>query len=505
MIRPRVLHVPEFTKGSGEEALDVVAKAGLALDDWQSYVLERSLGENPDGSWASFEVGVCCPRQNGKSEIAVARMIAGLLLFREPLQVFSSHLFDTSREIFIRLAGVLEDHPTLGGRFRDPRDQGAKISRGRGSEAVELDGRRIRFRARGAGGGRGFSPSCVLYDEAMFLSSEVFADMVPSVSAQPEQQIWLLGSTPDRSIHADSVTFARMRERALGGDGGALSFFEWSIGLDQHEVTAEIAADPATIEAANPAIAAGRLTLQKIAPERDALDLPTYARERLGAGPWPSTDGSTGVIPEHCWLACADDESEPFSEVCLGVDVALDRESVAIAVAGLREDELPHLELIEVWPAVRGAAERIAQIVGLIKPRPFDVVLEGRQSAGLALALEDLHIGVTAVNASEYADAAALFYDFVLAQSLRYRRTEAMLPLDAAVRVATKKTRDAGFTWSRQGSTASIAPLVAASLAVWKAVNDGQRQNYPLCELIGSEPPAVDPHWGTTWRGVRHN
>jgi hypothetical protein len=504
MIPPRVLHIPKFTKGSGEEALDVVAKAGLVLDDWQQLVLRDSLGENPDGSWAAFTVGVCTPRQVGKSEIAVARMLAGLLLFREPLQVFSSHLFDTSREIFIRLAGILEEHPTLGGRFRDPRDQGAKISRGRGSEAIELNGCRIRFRARGAGGGRGFSPSCVLYDEAMFLSTEVYGDMVPSVSAQEMQQVWVLGSTPDQSIHPDSVIFARMRERALSGDGGAMCWFEWSVPFDTTDATDALVSDPVMLEQANPAIETGRLTLEQIARERDALDLETFARERCGAGPWPRTDGSTGVIPEHCWLACADDESEPFSEVCLGVDVALDRKSVAIAVCGLREDELPHVELVEVWPAVAGAAERIAQLVGLIKPRPFDVVLEGRQSAGLMLALEALHVNATAVSEREYADAAQLFYDFVLGRSLRYRRTEAMLPLDAAVRVATKKTRDVGITWARGGSTASIAPLVAASLAVWRAVHDGQRQDYPLCELIGGGGDEVDPHWGEKWRGVQH-
>lgn len=477
MIRPRIEHVPPYAKGSGEEAVDVVAKAGLALDDWQRHVLENALGENADGSWASFEVGICCPRQNGKSEIAVARMLAGLLLFEEPLQIYSAHLFDSSREIFRRLAGILEDHPTLKSRV--------KISRGRGSEEVALDsGPRVRFRARGAGGGRGYSPSCIYFDESQYLPSEMYGDLVPSVSAQPEQQVWLLGSTPDQSIHPDSLIFARLRERALSGDGGAMCYFEWSIPFDQHEVTEETAADPAMIEAANPATASGRLTLAKIAPERDALDLETYARERQGAGNWPSTDGSTGVIPEAQWLACADDESKPFSEVCFGVDVARDRKSVAIAVAGLREDGLPHLELVEVWPNVAGAAERIAQLLAIIKPRPFDVVMEDRWSAGLLWSLEQLHVRATAVNTREYADATQLFYDFVLARSLRYRRTEAMQPLDQAVRIATKKTTDAGFTWSRKDSSASIAPLVAATLAVWRAVTDGPGEQGPLLELL---------------------
>jgi hypothetical protein len=477
MIEPRICHVPPFSACSGEEALDVVAKAGVTLDAWQQLPLRSSLGENPDGTWAAFQVGICVPRQNGKTEIAVARMLVGLILLREKLQIYSAHLFDSSREIFHRLAGILEAHE----EFRDQ----VKISKGRGSEEIELNGCRVRFRARGAGGGRGYSPSCIYFDEAHFLPSDIYGDLVPSVSAQEgTQQIWLLGSAADQSIHRDAVIFSRMRERAISGDGGALCFYEWSAGFDKQDATDELMGDPAVLEAANPATETGRLSLKQIALERDALDLGTFAVERGGAGDWPSTDGSTGVIPDEVWQRCVDDESEPFSEVCLGVDVALDRKSVAIAVCGLRADTFPHLEMVETWPAVVGAAERIAQIVGLMKPRPFDVVLEGRQSAGLMLALEALHVRVTAVSEREYADAAQLFYDFVLARSVRYRRTEAMQPLDAAIRVATKRQRDAGFTWSRQDSSASIAPLVAATLAVWRAVNDGQRQQYPLMEWI---------------------
>lgn len=306
MIEPRISHIPQSASSSGADAVELAAAAGIVLDDWQAHVLENSLGENADGSWSAFEVGVCLPRQNGKSEIAVARMLYGLIALEEPLQIFSSNLFDAAAEIHRRLASVLEENSDLSRRVKS-------ISRAHGSEGIELlNGCRVRFRARGAGGGRGLSPSCLIFDEAMFLATDAYADLVPAVSAQRSQQIWLLGSAADQATHKDAIVFARMRERAITGDAGALAWFEWSVPFDKDEIDATIAEDPAMLELANPAIATGRLTLEQIARERDALDLPTFATERLGAGDWPKGDGQRGVIPQDRWLDCEDATSAPL-------------------------------------------------------------------------------------------------------------------------------------------------------------------------------------------------
>jgi hypothetical protein len=462
MIEPRISHIPACASSSGKDAVELAAAAGISLDDWQAYVLENALGENADGSWSAFEIGVCCPRQNGKSEIAVARMLAGLILLREPLQIFSSNLFDASVEIFRRLASVLEENPDLSRRVKS-------ISRGRGSEAIELrNGCRVRFRARGAGGGRGHSPSCVIFDESMFLPASVYADLVPSVSAQSQQQVWLLGSAADQAIHPDSIVFARMRERAMSGDGGALAWFEWSIPFDKDGVTEETATDPAMLQMANPAIETGRLTLEQIARERDALDAPTFATERLGAGDWPKGDGQQGVIDLERWLACEDAISTPLDPVCIAFDTAADRRSgTAIAVCGQREDGLLHIEIVDLCLDITYAPQRIAELAG--KHRPTAVIADAAgPTAALLPALDALHVKVRETSAGEHAQAAAMFYDAVMARVVRYRRTVWAEQLDLAVRVATKRPLgDGGFGWSRKGSSASIAPLVACTLALW--------------------------------------
>jgi hypothetical protein len=479
MIEPRICHIPPCASGSGKDAVEFAAAAGIVLDDWQSYVLENSLGENADGSWSAFEVGICCPRQNGKSEVAVARMLAGLILLREPLQIFSSNLFDASVEIFRRLASVLEENRDLSRRVKS-------ISRGRGSEAIELrNGCRVRFRARGAGGGRGHSPSCVIFDESMYLPADVYADLVPSVSAQSHQQIWLLGSAADQAIHPDSIVFARMRERAMNGDAGALAWFEWSIPRDKEEVDEATAADHEMWRMANPAIETGRLTLAQIARERDALDAPTFATERLGAGDWPRGDGTPGAIPLDRWQACEDPTSSPEDPLVIAFDTAADRRSgTAIAVCGRREDGLLHVEIVDVCLDVAYAPQRIAELAGKHKPTAVIADAAG-PTAALLPALEQVRVDVTLTSASEHAQAAAMFYDAAVTRGLRYRRTVWAEQLDLAVRVATKRPLgDGGFGWSRKGSSASIAPLVACSLAAWGCQTIEPGYTGALMELI---------------------
>lgn len=477
MIAPRICHIPPSVSGSGAEAVELAAAAGIVLDGWQKLVLESALGENADGSWAAFEVGCCVSHQQGKSTIAVARMLAGLILFEEPLQIFSSNLFDAAHEIFQRLASLLEDNDDLSRKVK-------AISRGRGSEAIEMhNGSRVRFRARGAGGGRGHSPSCVIFDEAMFLPANVYADLVPSVSAQAHQQIWLLGSAADQAVHPDSVVFARMRERAISGDAGALAYFEWSCGVDKADMTEEIANDPAMVKRANPAIGT-RLTLKQIAIERDAMDLQTFGVERLGAGDWAKGDGLKGVIPLDRWAACEDPQSSASDPLVLTFDTAADRRSgTAIAVCGANGD-LPHIEIVDVCLDIAYAPQRIAELVGEHHPTYVIANVKG-PTAALIPALERLGVRVRETSAAEFAQACAMFLDAVTGIGLRYRPTIWVEQLDAAVAAAAKRPfGDGGFAWSRKDSNASIAALIACTLALWGHQTLDQGYTGPLLELI---------------------
>ena len=74
---PRVSATPPATRANAwEDVSDLSASFGVKLDDWQDAVLQAAMGERADGTWAADVVGLSVPRQNGKSQLLVARALA---------------------------------------------------------------------------------------------------------------------------------------------------------------------------------------------------------------------------------------------------------------------------------------------------------------------------------------------------------------------------------------------------------------------------------------------
>ena len=219
--QPRVSWVPPYASSTGPEAVDLARLAGIELDPWQQSALSHGLGESsdwkcpfcvhrtagrvecpdhPDATlihpWSAFEVTTVVPRQNGKSELLIARMLAGLFILEEPLQIYSAHQFDTAMEVFLRLVAVVDNTPELSSLVKLNRGKVGIYSHG-WRESTLTCGARIRFKARTGGGGRGFSCDCLYLDEAMILPERFLGATVPTLSARANPQIWLAGSAPD--------------------------------------------------------------------------------------------------------------------------------------------------------------------------------------------------------------------------------------------------------------------------------------------------------------------
>ena len=90
---PRVRHAPSVRANSWEDVSDLSASLGMPLDDWQEDVFAAAMGERSDGRWASRFVALSTPRQNGKSQLIVARALAGVLLFDEQTIICSFRTF----------------------------------------------------------------------------------------------------------------------------------------------------------------------------------------------------------------------------------------------------------------------------------------------------------------------------------------------------------------------------------------------------------------------------
>lgn len=128
---PRVSTHPAAAYSSGPDVADLAEAAGLVLDPWQRYVLDRGLGERPDGKWASREVACWVPRQNGKGAIIEARVLAGLFLFREKRILWSAHEYKTAQEGFLRIRELIQNAPDFNALVK-------RYWEGSGEQGIEL-------------------------------------------------------------------------------------------------------------------------------------------------------------------------------------------------------------------------------------------------------------------------------------------------------------------------------------------------------------------------------
>lgn len=483
--RPRVRSVPEYSSSAGAEAVELAASTGLILDPWQRFVLEDSLGERPDGRWSAFEVALMVPRQNGKGAILEARELAGLFLFGEQLILHSAHEFKTAAEAFRRVLALVENSDALRRKVK-------KIRTSHGDEGIELlTGARLRFVARSTGSGRGFSGDLVIMDEAYNLSADAMSALLPTLSARPNPQLWYTSSAGMES--SEQLTLVRGRGRS-GGDR-RLAYFEFSAepdaDLDDREAWA----------LANPALGI-RISEEFIDLERGALDDAGFARERLGI--WSDATRLT-VIPMDQWNALADQWSCRVGDVAFAIDVTPDHAWSAITACGARADGLPHVELIEHRAGTEWVAGRAKELKAKHSPLGFWLDPSG-PAGGLLPRLEQAGIAerpsgvkgggfLEPVSGREHAQACAFLFEQTGEKGYRHLGQP---ELTAALDGATKRPLGDAWAWSRLNSSVNIAPLVAATLALWGF--NSRRNERPASGLVDpNEVHGPDLPWDDDW------
>jgi hypothetical protein len=465
--RPRSLWIPPYASSSGDEALEVCALVpGLKFDPWQEFVLRESLGERPDGKWAALEVGVEVSRQNGKGGFLEGRQLTGVFLLEERLQIHTAHQFDTSLEAFGRLLELIESTPDFDREV-------LRVVKSHGEEGIEFRGkRRIRFRTRTGGGGRGFSGDVLYLDEAMIVSEAMHGALFPVLSARPNPQIIYTGSAVDQLEHEHGLVFSRIRSRGLAGGDPSLAWFGWGHcpgGPDEAPVLPDTEAAERLLDdrevwaASNPGLGI-RISPDFIEAERRSMSARNFAVERLGIGDWPEPEGAPDELFDMDeWAALRDREATVQGSPALAVDVSPDRSSASISAADAGE----RVELVE---RRRGARWVIARLGELVKDHGVEVVvLDGRGPAGAFQEEIEEEIGfdVTVTSTAEFTQACSGFFDAVKERTLSHGGQP---ELDAAVKGANTRPLGEAWAFSRKKSDIDITPLVSGALARWGAI-----------------------------------
>jgi hypothetical protein len=408
--------------------------------------MQAAMGERSDGTWSAKQIGLSAPRQNGKSQLIVARALAGALLFGERKIVVSAHAQDTARETFAKFIEQIDESPALAERVD-------KVMNALNREFIKFrNGAVVQFKARTVSGSRGFSSDCLLLDEAQILGMPAWVSINSTMSARPNPQIWLMGTPP--TPEDNGVVFTSIRDAAISGRSKTLAWLEWS---------ADPTDDPALDETrakANPAWHT-RINHEIVQGEFETYPPDRFSLDRLGI--W-SSDLRTHVMP--AWPLCS--TTAAFGKpVALGVAMDLDR--VWLSLGAVATGDLPHLgsvHRVRAADPTKGRAFFVAEVARIAKEHSVPVALDNKgPAADLRADFEAAGVRVLPASLDDYVTACTDLYDAVEAKEVEHG---GYAELDAAVAAAGWRSVNAEGgrrVWSRKSGDVSM--LEAVTLALW--------------------------------------
>jgi phage terminase large subunit-like protein len=333
----------------------------VPLFGWQSDVVRRAMRLDDAGRYAHGEVVILCPRRNGKTQLLMARIIAGCLAGRENI-LYTAHLGDTARHMFKAFLELLGQSPWL-------RDQVAAEYHGKGDESILFrNGATFSIRARTNSGGRGMESDVLILDEALELTDDHMSALTPLLAkarAQGRGQLWVTSSAG----HGRSEVLARYRDRgraaAAGQDDATLAYFEWSAPRDASPT------DPIVWAAANPSMGTPVLDADFLRMQQRSMTAEAFGREHLG---WWTDEVADPFLPHGAWAACAGDRPAPPKSARIAFGVELQDYGHAVLVAAIDlGDGRAWVETVARWHDPLGLdpdqlGEQIREHVRAVRP-----------------------------------------------------------------------------------------------------------------------------------------
>lgn len=464
---------------------------GRPLHPWQRWFLIHSLELAPD-SFTYDEAPVLrfktvlllVARQNGKSYIMSTRLLWRMIMWdsqtlEPPLILGTAHKLSAAEEILDL------SHKALT-RSADLREWIKRKSNVNGDKHVELtNGARYKCEAASDDGGRGLSVTDLGFDELRQQKDwSPWTAMTNTTNAIPSSQIIGVSNAGE----AKSVVLASLRNKALagiseyqahlevggsaetwaGGEDPTLAIFEYSApdDCDIWDREGWAMANPSLGYPGGPTEATLASMASLVGKPGEGMPEHKFRTENLCQ--WV-TVAAEGPFPAEALEACLDPVSEiaPDSPIYLAVDTSTDRGMTYLAVAGWRQDGLPHVEVITQRAYTEWVPGFLAKGLAFT---PEAVIIQGRGAPASSIIdfIEKAGTPVTRCEGGELTSACGQFFDRVIQGSIRWGEQPV---LQVALAEAVKKTFGDSWAWNRDKSPVDIAPLCAVTFALWGLVN----------------------------------
>jgi hypothetical protein len=335
---PRIHSKLTDLPSKGQDMIDLATELGINLMEWQRFVCIHGHKVRPDGRWAHSELGLIMARQQGKSTLMMLRILTGMFVWGEGLQLASAHRLTTSLETFRQIVGLIETNPRLEKEVK-------KIRWQHGAEEIELFGNR-RFVVKAANNAaRGLSkPETIHLDELReYKDEDAWSSMRYSMMAAKNPQVWVYSSAGDQH----SVILNKLRERALASatTDDPIGWFEWSAEPDAPILLPSGEINWSAFAQANPSLG---ITIHPDNLKAVINDPPDIVRTEVLAQ-WVDTINS--AIDAQKWALCQTDPIplDPEQPTWFGLDLSPDRKFAALTATQRLPAEKFNLVLLHTW------------------------------------------------------------------------------------------------------------------------------------------------------------
>jgi phage terminase large subunit-like protein len=456
---PRIHSKLNDLPSKGQEMIDFATELGINLMEWQKFVCIHGHKVRPDGRWAHSELGLIMARQQGKSTLMMLRILTGMFVWGEGLQLASAHRLTTSLETFRQIVALMEANPKLEKEVK-------KIRWQHGAEEIELFGNR-RFVVKAANNAaRGLSkPETIHLDELReYKDEDAWSSMRYSMMAAKNPQVWIYSSAGDQH----SVILNKLRERALvsATTNDPIGWFEWSAEPDAPILLPSGEMNWSAFAQANPSLG---ITIHPDNLKAVINDPPDIVRTEVLAQ-WVDTINS--AIDAQKWGLCQTDPIplDPDKETWFGLDLSPDRKFGALVATQKLPGEKFNLVLLHTWSNDYSindlaVANDIAPYVR--KYNVQTVAYSKRTAQAVASRLVPAGIPITDMDGAIYAESCDRWLGAINSHRLQHGGQDELT--QQTLSAAKLPYGDGSWIIGRRASRVAVCAAVASALATYFA------------------------------------
>jgi phage terminase large subunit-like protein len=456
---PRIHSKLNDLPSKGQEMIDFATELGINLMEWQKFVCIHGHKVRADGRWAHSELGLIMARQQGKSTLMMLRILTGMFVWGEGLQLASAHRLTTSLETFRQIVALMEANPKLEKEVK-------KIRWQHGAEEIELFGNR-RFVVKAANNAaRGLSkPETIHLDELReYKDEDAWSSMRYSMMAAKNPQVWIYSSAGDQH----SVILNKLRERALvsATTNDPIGWFEWSAEPDAPILLPSGEMNWPAFAQANPSLG---ITIHPDNLKAVINDPPDIVRTEVLAQ-WVDTINS--AIDAQKWGLCQTDPIplNPEKETWFGLDLSPDRKFGALVATQKLPGEKFNLVLLHTWSNDYSindlaVANDIAPYVR--KYNVQTVAYSKRTAQAVASRLVPAGIPITDMDGAIYAESCDRWLGAINSHRLQHGGQDELT--QQTLSAAKLPYGDGSWIIGRRASRVAVCAAVASALATYFA------------------------------------